>query len=1203
MNLSKIEIQGFKSFADKTEIIFDTNITGIVGPNGCGKSNVVEAVRWVLGEQKSSILRISKNTDLIFGGTKTGRRSQSYCEASIYLDNSKHLYPIDFEELVITRKLDRSGESSSFINGQRCNLKDIVNLFRDTGVGREGYSIIGQGKIDSIVGYKPEARREIFEEAAGISKHKDKKNSSENKLSRTRDNMSRLNDIMLELEQNLGPLKLEAEQAIEVKKTRKELKNEEIHLFLFQSENTDFSRNQTQAKLKEITKTYENEIEELSQLNEKYNDTLKLISDLDVSSSRLHDQILTLTVEAQKALGRSENLSLTLTYKKESRDKKNSEYQSNQVIMKSRAKDIIDKIAYKQQIEDELDRENNNHQKMSAEYSKLNESVDSQEKEIELSKQLMLDRVSASAEIDKNRAKYEVEFNLLKQNLQDNKTLLTEKKKLLSDIENQKESLIAKIEKISTENKLKLEEKSAAEINYESNKKELIEAELKRSELIAERSNLQFKLTTIKENIESYSSYDAAIQNLMESAKEDKNISSQIIGTLAEIISVPKEYMVAIEIALGNSIQNIVTPDERSASILIDLLKRNNYGRATFLPVSTVKPHPLQKEYEGCLSERGIIGCASNLIRYEHRFSGIISSFLGRTIIAEDKETAIIVAKKYNYSFRIVTLDGEAFLPSGAISGGSSRTRSSRILSQETESQEFEKKYKKCVKDISLNSDLIEELKEEKEKYSLALNVCAARLTQIEKELIELGGKLTSICEKEDTIISEKGKNENLIEQISKRVEELSFMLSSSDKNYSAVNQQKVSVDDFLLEAKDKYFKDKERRSNISKELTDIYVKIKSLETAREKTEQDISDYRLEYKSLEKKQIELEVEIKILDSEIANIQKNMDIDQFSEGDRIKLKAAQTDLEMIDSKKRNLNQELTDIDGKRAIKNIQINDINEKKIREENNLEKINLEIENMSSRIFETYGLNVEECKNYWMEEGLGQISQNINVEKSLDKILRLRRKIERIGPINELAEDKYNSESIRYDDMKKQFDDLSKAEQDLVKIITDLTKEMEQRFTENFKKISENFKITYKDLFGGGTGHLSLEKGVSPLTAGINIDSQPPGKDLKSIELLSGGEKTLTAIAILFAINKLTPMPFSILDEIDASLDESNARLFAQYLSKFSKDTEFIVITHRKPTMSLCDVLYGVTMQEKGVSKIVKVKLEEAEKHVNKGA
>ncbi|NLT18045.1 MAG: Chromosome partition protein Smc [Firmicutes bacterium ADurb.Bin080] len=1203
MNLSKIEIQGFKSFADKTEIIFDTNITGIVGPNGCGKSNVVEAVRWVLGEQKSSALRISKNTDLIFGGTKTGRKSQSYCEASIFLDNSKHIYPIDFEELVVTRKLDRSGESSSYINGQRCNLKDIINLFRDTGVGREGYSIIGQGKIDSIVGYKPEARREIFEEAAGISKHKDKKNSSENKLSHTRDNMSRLNDIMLELEQNLGPLKSEAEQAIEVKKTRKELKNEEIHLFLFQSENSDFTRNQTQTKLKEITKTYESEIEELSKLNEKYNNTLKLISDLDTSSSSLHDQILALTVEAQKALGRSENLLLTLAYKKESRDKNNSEYLSNQAIMKSRAKDIVDKIAVKQQIDDELQALNDKNKAMSSEFSVLNQSVDSQEKEIELSKQLMLDRFSASAEIDKNRAKYEVEYNLLKQNLQESKLLLADKKKLLSDFKTQKESLISQIEKISNENKLKLSEKSEAELNFDSIKKELNDAEIKRSDLITERSNLQFKLSTIRENIESYSSYDSAVQNLMESAKQDKNISSQIIGTLAEIISVPKEYMTAIEIALGNSIQNIVTPDERSASILIDLLKRNNFGRATFLPVSSVKPYPLQKEYEACLSERGILGCASDLIRYERRFSGIVSSFLGRTIIAEDKEVGLLVAKKYNYAFRIVTLEGEAFLPSGAISGGSSRVKSSRILSQETEAQEVDKKLNKCIKEISLNSNLIEELKEEKEKFLLALNVCSARLAQIEKELIELGGKLTSVCEREDTISSEENKTLSFIEQTSKRIEDLYNMLSSSDKSFSAANQEKISADDFLSEAKDKYFKDKEKRDNLSKELTDMYVKIKSLETNGEKTEQDIFDYRVEYKSLEKKQIELEVEIKVLDSDIAKIQKDMDIDQFPEEERKKLKSAQADLEMIDKKKKNLNQELTDIDDKRAIKNTQINVINEKKIREENNLEKINIEIENMSSRIYETYGLNIDECREYWIGEGLGEISQNINVEKSLDKILRLRRKIERMGPINELAEDRYNSESIRYEEMKRQFDDLSKAEQDLVKIISDLTKEMEQRFTENFKKISENFKITYKDLFGGGTGHLSLEKGVSPLTAGIYIDSQPPGKDLKSIELLSGGEKTLTAIAILFAINKLTPMPFSILDEIDASLDETNARLFAQYLSKFSKDTEFIVITHRKPTMSLCDVLYGVTMQEKGVSKIVKVKLEEAEKHVKEEA
>lgn len=1199
MNLNRIEIQGFKSFPDKTEIIFDTNITGIVGPNGCGKSNVVEAVRWVLGEQKNSSLRISKNVDLIFDGTKN-RRSQSYCEVSIYLDNSLHLYPIEFEELVITRKLDRSGESTSLINGQKCNLKDVVNLFRDTGVGKEGYSIIGQGKIDNIMASQPEARREIFEEAAGITKHKFRKTASENKLVNTRDNMSRLNDIMKELESNLGPLKEEATQAAELKKLKSELKKEDVELFLFQSENIELTKSQTENKLKEITGIYSAKQLELSILNEDYNSTLNIIGEIDSSANSLHEKILQLTINAQKAIGKAENLTLSLEYKQEDISKKTSEYQNNLSIMQNRSADVIARINDKNSAEEKLIITKAEYEEVNKLFISTKESVEFQEKQLDISKQLLLDTVYKRAEIDKNRATYEVERNILSEKLIENSENLREKRKSLSEAQSLLKNYGSLETSLKSEKEHKMKEKLDSESNYISIKNELIEAEKNNVEFLSKKSNLEFKLATIKENIDSYGSYDSAVQELMEIAKNEESVKKKIIGTFAEILSVPKEYVVAIEIALGNALQNIVTPNESDASALIDILKTNNLGRATFLPITSVKPNPLANEYLACLKEPGVIGCAYDIIKYDRRFSAIVSSFLGRTIVVENKDYAINIAKKYNYGFRIVTLEGEAFLPSGAISGGSSKFKNSRILSQEAELLDVEKKLNKIIKDLALIVDLITELKDEKGKIELAFNVLDSRILYIDKELIDINSKKESIEEKCKLLTTEIDKALLIDQETNNRIIILDSMLSSTGKNSEDAKSEKISTDDYINDAKEKYFKLKESLDSLSSRLTELLVIINTTESQIKGFESDILGYRSQIKYYENRQIELDVAIKILNAEINTIQKNIDSSEFSEEDKQVLLKAKEELNTLDTKKAEKKSLLSSLEQARIEKNKQVIEIGEKKVREESNLEKINMEINNNAQRMLDTYGYDFNAAQNYWDSEGLILTPKGrYDIEKSLDKILRLRRKIDKMGPVNELAEEKYLQENSRYEEMVSQFEDLKKAEEDLMKIITDLTLEMETKFIESFKQINTNFNTTFNELFCGGYGKLSLDKGVSPLISGIYISAEPPGKSLKSIELLSGGEKTLTAIAILFAINKLSPMPFSILDEIDASLDETNARLFAQYLSKFSSETQFIVITHRKPTMSLCDVLYGVTMQEKGISKVVKVRLEEAEKQI----
>lgn len=1199
MNLYKIEIQGFKSFADRTEIKFESGVTAIVGPNGCGKSNVVDAVRWVIGEQKPTELRISKSTDLIFNGTAS-RGSHSYCEVSLFLDNSKKIFPVEYDDLIVTRKLDRSGESTFSINGQKAQLKDVVNLFRDTGAGKEGYSIIGQGKITALMDSKPTERRLVFEEAAGITKIRDQKEKTERKLERTRDNMSRLNDIMHEIESNLGPLEEEAKQAIKMKGLKENLKDEEIALYLYQCENSDEAKAAAESELKKVKEALILQENLLDKLTERQDKVLFEGDNIDKQIEELHQKILNLMLANEKAKNEYDILVMQLKHATDALEKNRTKSDANLIIMKDLSKNAISVAEEKAAMEKTILEIKEQLLDVEKEYAVLEKSVTQQEDAIALSQDLLLANADKRGEINTLVAEYQIEAKLLEDDVKD-------VRKVLSSLDSSKNNFSIELAKKQDENNSLLRDRQAKakeieEINIRiaENQSDMLAFKDKKDRLSKDIDNTKFSIETIKSMLESYNNYEYAIQELMAKKQTDERVNKSIIGTFAEIISVPEVYVVAIEVALGNALQNIVTTDEFATSYLIDVLKKNAYGRATFLPLTTVKANPLQAQYNDVFSENGVLGCATELIQYESRFSAIVSSFLGRTIIVENKAVAIDIARKYNYGFRIITLDGEAFLPSGAISGGSVNKRSTRFLSAESDLEKAEKKLKKLEKDYNEIQLVIDDFNKETEDIQKHLKVVEARHLQLEKDLISSKSSMDNL---EVNIKETDNKIRTLSDELiqkNNRINELSTLLKSTKESSMFAQNEKITADDYINESRDKLFKDKEKKNQLASALSTLKESYASMNTSITNFDQSIKASNDRYVNIEREQAELKSEYNTLTSEIEAIQNKIDSRDLVDVDTEQVEKLKAEKDTLNSRKNELSSIMQKIILEQSELNAKQRTLSEKKAKEEANLEKIMLELENTSTKILETYGYDQNAAKNYWSISEKPPLEKEYDIQKALERIAKVRRSIERLGLVNELAEEKFAQESERYERMVEQFDDLSAAEKDLINIITDLTKEMEIKFLDTFKKINENFKTTFAEFFGGGTAVLSLEKGVSPLTAGIEIQAQPPGKKLLSLAPLSGGERALTAIALLFAITKLSPMPFSFLDEIDSALDEANARLFAQYLNKFSDVSQFIVVTHRKATMALCGTLYGFTMQEKGVSKMVKVKLEEAARQID---
>ncbi|MDR0751388.1 MAG: chromosome segregation protein SMC [Christensenellaceae bacterium] len=1200
MNLKKIVIHGFKSFADKVVIDFDSGFTGIVGPNGCGKSNIVDTIRWVLGERNARVLRCQKMAELIFNGTND-RKPQSVCEASLYLDNSKHTYPsITSDELIITRKIHRGKDGGEYyINNLPVKLSDVMELFRDSGMGHDGYSIIGQGKIADIISVKPEVRRQIFDEAAGISKHKARKAESEKNLKETRNNIVNLGNILEMLRQSLIPLEKEAKNAVKVKDLKRRLKFQDINFFLFQMENGDAERKNLQKRLEKIltdVETYEGEYRDICK---RYNVLMMDMTNSDQLANKLRAEQTDLLVSIERKQGAANVIAERLRLLREQR----KQYDDETKKLNERFEQLTVELAEKTELYNdknlELFRKESNYAELQSEYEKISEEVDQQEKELEQSKELLSQNKDKKFAIDKDIVKLEVQLSIANADIENDKVIYREKKAICDSKREAGEKIRAQRDILIQERERKEKDKEAAERNYYSTLGDLREAELRKKKLEDEFKTLTVGINYRKEQIDDYAGYSDVIKRLMNDAKSNESLKNLIHGTVGEVIKVQPHLQVAIEISLGQNVQNIITSTPKDAGVLIDYLKSKNYGRATFLPMSTVRANPLPSEFDRALNEKGVIDVAANLVKCDRKFDGVISNLLGRIVIVEDKETAIAVQQKYRQAFRIVTLGGESFATSGAITGGSAPTKGNRLLSLETDLQTMVKRRNSISKDLTLLAEEIKDFEEESKKMDQGVKIIDARIHALEIEIEKYNTQISGAEGNLKDLEIEVDKLFDKITMNSKQAAELDNLIKDTAGAHISVANEKTSADEIINEVKEKFLKDRQRKEDLFTasnaalvDLTSLKIEINNRSNEIALIKSDLNKIEMELKNLSYRCTENAREI--LDAE-----SDVDISAYSEDDKKLVEEMAKKVYEIDNYKANLKHDIEELDILKNEKQVQINFSTEKRIKEESRIERIQNDLDNLLNRIRDEYDIDEQTAREY--ADSLASDPDLVFVpEKAQSEMQSLKRDIDKIGPINELAEDHFYEEKRRYTETKLQFDDLVKAEEELIKIIEDLTNEMTTKFTNRFNIINKNFNQVFQELFGGGSAklELNLEDGAKTiLEAGIEIKAQPPNKQLTNMSLLSGGEQSLIAISILFAIIKMNPMPFCVLDEIEAALDDSNVDLFAQYLKKFCKTTQFIVVTHRKPTMSLCEFMYGVTMEGSGgISKIVSVTMDEAQ-------
>lgn len=1194
MHFKQIELAGFKSFADKIDIKFDSGITAIVGPNGCGKSNVADAIRWVLGEQSSKQLRGSSMQDVIFNGTKK-RKSLSYCEATLIFNNQDRFFDYDYDEVAVTRKLYRSGESEYLINKQQSRLKDIINLFYDSGIGRDGYSIIGQGKVEEIISSKPESRRVIFEEAAGIAKYKSRKVEAERKLDRTRDNLTRLRDIIFELEKQLGPLKKQAETAKKYLELKAELKDQEVNTYIYQFENANETKLKISTKLNAINEELSLRENEYNSVNEDYEQNMTEIDQVDAKINRLHQKILVLTVELEKQSGESKLVKERISYLTEQnqRIEIDIEKQKSSLELDEKSKQIKEEkisLLKKQNEQNEVNIKN-----LSEKLSELLTELDFVEGQAAKDTKSIIDSVEKITDIKSAVSGLKAEREILQVSKQEH----IERLKLLQVKieENQENQNKLKLQGANAQKQSEQYQKDQANFNFklQSLTNQLREEEQNKTNLFAKSQVYENRKRLLAEMQAEFEGYSHSVKKLLKESEKNSFLKSKMVGVLANLIKVPQKYETAIEVALGAAVQNIVTFDEQGAKELINHLKKNEYGRATFLPISTMKPRWLSAEEHSASKMTGSFGVASELISYDKSISSVIENLLGATIIVDNLDTAINLANKTKYGIKIVTLDGDVVNPQGSYTGGSKKSDSVNLISREREIETLAKEIEKIKIEHTQSIDKVKELSQEIKNVTKQIEDLNVLKSQADIILAKENEKLYSAENALNISMQDRLDSQNKLKTIELKLEQINqelIVLSDMEKGSFVVSANSYSEKD--KERLEKVNTLRSKRDELTSQLTSAKINFASSETEISSLNEDIA--RLS-QNIVSTQIILESNIKLLSKNAEVLSGANEIltqalqDSANKPILKELKQAKDEQELLAQSKISMQSTIKQLNETRNTLLDNISSLKEKKYQQDMYLAKVDTDIVAMQERIYEEYELTYQTC--------LELKKDDFDLNLGLTETNRLKREINKLGYVNVNAIEDSKEVLSRFEMLSGQESDLVKAEDDLIEIIGDLSKEMETRFKTEFDKINDNFKVTFKELFGGGSASLELLDPDNLLESGVEIIAEPPGKNLKSITLLSGGEKALTAIAILFAILRMRPMPFCLLDEIEAALDESNVERFAQYLRKFSGNTQFIVITHRKPTMELADSLYGVTMEEEGVSRMVSVKLSDAIKNV----
>lgn len=1181
MYLKSIEVQGFKSFANKIVFEFHQGITGIVGPNGSGKSNVADAVRWVLGEQSVKQLRGSSMQDVIFAGTEN-RKPLSYAYVAITLDNSDHKLAIDYEEVTVARRLYRSGESEYLINGSPCRLKEVSELFYDTGIGKEGYSIIGQGQIDRILSGKPEERRELFDEAAGIVKFKKRKATAQKKLENERDNLVRVNDILSELERQVEPLQLQSEKAKTYLKKKNELKDYDVNMFLMETERIASEQREVEEKFKiadeqlkesadareKIRQEYDRLGESITEMDEKINAIRENISNTSVMKEKLESQIQILAEQIHTAEMTDEHLQSRLDAI--AREQKEKEEAKASYEKEKHSGD--EQLAQVRKRQEEAAQTLAEIQKQIA---SCNEGMEQGQKELFA---LLNRRADIQAKQQRSDTMVE-QINIRKaelgKRLLDRKTQETDLDSVLADCKKDLEEVSAHIRKLSEQEK----ELSAKEKEWRTKAKENDRAlEEKQNEFHRQQSRLE----SLKNIAERYDGYGNSIRKVM----EQKEHNPGLLGVVSDLIQVDKKYEIAIETALGGNIQNIVTEDEATAKKMIAFLKQNRFGRATFLPLTSVRARKNPKN-EAARKEPGVIGIASQLVKCEQKYEEVAAYLLGRVLVADSIDHAIALAKKNHYSLHIVTLEGEYLSPGGSMTGGAFKN-SSNLLARRREVEELETKTNRLLQEIA-------QIKNRREDLLTAIELNEEELEQVKETLQKEFIRQNTAKINVDRAMQQKNESEEVFsslmkerQQMDRQVEEIRAdqtgikeELEHSRQRETEIQHANEAFQKMLEEQKELENKAESELSGIQLEEANIRQKVEFAQTNVERINGDLEKFETEKTGLLENAKNFKEDVEKKQHDIAEIQKTILASSDSHGQlEQKLRESVEQKEQMSAEYRGFFRKQEEISER-------CNGLDKEVFRLNNQREKLNESAEQQTNYLWEEYELTphaAAELRNSEYEDPL-----------ALKKLIAaVKDEIRKLGTVNVNAIEEYKEVSERYTFLKGQHDDLVEAEQTLLGIIEDLDSGMRKQFLEKFAEIQKEFNASFKHLFGGGHGALELVEDEDILECGIRIIAQPPGKKLQNMMQMSGGEKALTAIALLFAIQALKPSPFCLLDEIEAALDDSNVSRFASYLNKLTKNTQFIVITHRRGTMTAADRLYGITMQEKGVSTLVSVDLIE---------
>ena len=1181
MYLKRLEMQGFKSFADKTVLEFMPGITAVIGPNGSGKSNISDSIRWILGEQSMKSLRGAKTQDIIFAGTQS-RKSLGFAEASLVFDNTDGALPIEYSEVTVTRKIYRSGETGYYINKVPCRLKDVVELFMDTGIGRDGYSIIGQGKIDEILSNKSEDRRHIFEEAAGIVKYRSRKEETEKKLEQTKLNLLRINDILTEIEGNLEPLQMQADKAKKYLNLKEELKNIEVGLFIYNIEK------------------YRQSLEELTSDEEIMNSTLNQeegkLEKIKILKEELKDRIdeITLQIENMQNIGFESqkeieklNSNINLAEAKINNNIENTKLYTKEIEeLETKIETLKQEIEQKQTKQDNLkqnkEKFENELKEKEEELRKITEKLSSKELEIEKIKKQVEENIDKKYELQSEISTQTANIDNIEKRQKQIKQEISNNVLDLDRTRMKKEDIAKEFYKIESDRNKIL--KSIEEID---NKKQEITNKLKEfdAQIVNDTNNLRLKQSRynfLVETEKEKEGYIKSVKSLLIDCEKVKELGKGMHGVLANIISVPKQYETAIEMCLGASLQNIVTDTEEDAKKLVEHLKKNNLGRASFLPITSVKG----KKLENIKGKKiGVIGVASDLVEFDKKYEQIILNLLGRTVVVDNIQNAINLAKENSYSFRIITAEGDVINPSGAITGGSVTKKTVNILGRSREIEELEK-------DIKILKNKVQKLEKDKEEYTDSSENIIEEIQALEKQLQEID--ITYATEKQRIISIDEN-----IEQIQKRIEKLKDEDSKAEatKDETLENRQKNKENIELMNKQNE--EDQKIIDEFSNSNKDSQKYIDDLNF-------DITNLKISVSSFNESEVSIQEMTEMIKKEIDTHTKNKEnktlqienANSENESLKVEIENIKQEIEKVKSKVSNSGDTIDKMKKERIEKNEKLSKKEEEQTEQFKKLEELKAQITKLEvkktkteeditdviNKMWEEYELTPNNAGDYHKPENVAVTQRRVNV---------LRTDIKELGSVNVDSIEEYKNLKDRYDFMCEQRLDLEDTMSKLRKVIQDMTETMKQQFKEKFEIINKNFGEVFKELFGGGMAEVTLTDENDILECGIDITVQPPGKKLQSMTLLSGGEKAFTAIALLFAILKINPAPFCVLDEIEAALDDVNVYRYAEYLKKFAKETQFLVITHRKGTMEAADTVYGVTMEEKGISKLLSMKLK----------